>query len=198
MEQTKHSKIRIIIVSVILIVLVLLIANYITNEEFRNIVDIKVLNKQLTENTLNSIEFNSDDSPNIFAYDKYIGILSKNKLSIYNNKGILENDMNVKISNPLISSNGKYAIISEKNGNKFYVINSTSLLLQEKIDGKINKIEINPNGYVSIIASNSTYTSIVIVFDNNGNELFKKYFTSTYAMISTISNSNNYLAIRRN
>ena len=195
MEEKKGSKIKIIIISVIGIVVVLFFARYITNKDFRNFVDIKILGKQILENSVNSIEINADDNPKYFAYDSHIGIISKNKLSIYNSKGNEENSLTVKVSNPIINTNKKFVAIAESEGDRFYVINSTSLLFQGKIDGKISKISINENGYVSIIASNSTYNSIVIVYDNDNNELFKRYFPSTYIMCSYISNSNSYLAI---
>jgi hypothetical protein len=190
-----NSKVKTILISIISILLVILIARYITNSEFRTFIDNKLFNKQVSENSLNYIEINSDDNPTSFAYDNYIGVLAKNNLSIYNNKGNIENTLTINISTPLIATYGKYAVISEKNGNKFYVVNSTSLLWQGSIDGKINKIHVNSNGYVSVIVSNSTYTSIVIVFDNDGNELFKTFLPSTYAMCSAISNTNEYLAI---
>lgn len=194
-ETRKVSKFKIITISLILAILVIILAIYVTNKEFRNFIDNKLFNKQLTENTLDFIELNSDDNPTCFAYDNYIGVLAKSTLFIYNNKGNVENTLSINVSVPIINTNGKYIVISEKDGNKFFVVNSSSLLWQGNIDGKINKISINPNGYVSIIASNSTYTSIVITFDNNGNELFKHFLPSTYAMISSISNNNDYLAI---
>lgn len=195
MENKKSSKAKIIILSIILIIFVFILAGYITNKNFRNLIDIKVLGKQVSENNLDFIEINSEDNPTYFAFDNYIGIISKNKLSIYNNKGNVENSFSINISNPIINTNEKFAVIAEKNGSKFYVINSTSLLFQNKIDGKINKISINKNGYISIIASNSTYNAIIIVYDNDNNELFKSYSHSAYAMCSCISDSNNYLAI---
>ena len=195
MENKKSSKAKIIILSIILIIFVFILAGYITNKNFRNLIDIKVLGKQVSENNLDFIEINSEDNPNYFAFDNYIGIISKNKLSIYDNKGNVENSFSINISNPIINTNEKFAVIAEKNGSKFYVINSTSLLFQNKIDGKINKISINKNGYISIIASNSTYNAIIIVYDNDNNELFKSYSHSAYAMCSCISDSNNYLAI---
>ena len=195
MEEKKFSKIKISIISIILLILVLLIAYYITNEKFRNIIDIKFFEKQVQENNLDFIEIKAEDNPTYFAFDSRIGIISKNKLVIYNNKGVQENTFSIHISNPIINANGKFAVIAEKDGNNFYIINSASLLFQTKIDGKINKISINENGFVSIIASNSTYNSIIIVYDNDNNELFKTYLNSAYAIITSISNSNNYLAI---
>ena len=195
MEKKKSSKIKITILSIIIIMLILLIARYMTNAEFRNLIDIKILGKQVSENNLDFIEINSEDNPTCFAFDTHIGIIAKNKLSIYNSKGVVENSFSINISNPIIDTNGKFAVIAEKEGNKFYVINSTSLLFQEKIDGRINKISINENGYISIIASNSTYSSIIITYDNNDTELFKTFLNSAYAMCTSISNSNDYIAI---
>lgn len=195
METKKPSKVKIIIISIFIIIFVLLVAKYITDKEFRDLIDIKLLGKQVSENNLDLIEINAEDNPTYFAFDTHIGIIAKNKLSIYNNKGNVENSFSINISNPIIDTNEKFAVIAEKDGNKFYVINSTSLLFQEKIDGKINKISINQNGYISIIASNSTYNSIVIVYDNDNNELFKTFLPTTYAMCACISNTNNYVAI---
>lgn len=195
MEKKEKSKITIILLSIFFIILILIIARYITNKDFRDFIDIKFLEKQVNSNNLNFIEINSDDNPKYFAYDSYIGVIAKNILSIYNSKGNLENSLSINISNPIIETNEKYVIIAEKDGNKFYVINSTTLLFQEKIEEKIKNVSINKNGYISIIASNSTYNSIIIVFDNDNNELFKKYLPSTYAMCTKISNSNKYLSI---
>ena len=195
MENKKHSKIKIIILSIIGMIIVLLVAGYITNKDFRNYIDVKILGKQILENNLSSIEINSEDNPKYFAYDNHIGVIEKNKLSIYNSKGNVENSLAVKVSNPIIDTTNKFVAIAEKDGDKFYVVNSTSLLFQGKIDGKISKISVNEDGYVSIIASNSTYNSIVIVYDNDNNELFKCFFPSTYIMCSYISNTNNYIAI---
>lgn len=195
MEKNNYSKLKISIILIFLIIVVLVIAKYITTKEFRDFVDMKILGKQISETNIDSIEINSEDNPCFFAYDSYIGIIAKNKISIYNNKSNLVASFEIHISNPIISTNGKYAVIAEKDGNKFYVINSTSLLFQEKIEGKINKIFINKNGYISIIASNSTYSSIIYVYDNDNNELFKTFSPSTYTMCTCISDSNNQIAI---
>ena len=195
MENKENSKVKIIVIAVITILIVLVFARYITDKSFRDFIDIKFLGKQVTENNLNFIEINSEDNPTCFAYDNHIGVIAKNELTIYNNKGEEENSLSINISNPIIETNDKFVVIAEKDGDRFYVVNSTSLLFQNKIDGKISRISINKNGYISVIASNSTYNSIVIVYDNDNNELFKKFFQSTYAMCSYISNTNNYVAI---
>ena len=195
-EKSKKPSIKLIIISFILMCLVFFFARYLTDTGFRNYINSNLLGKQVKENELDFIEINSDDNPFIFAYSKYIGILQKNKIVIYNSKAEKENEISINISNSIISnSSGNYAVIAEKNGNKIYVLEKTNLSKQLKIDGKINKISINKNGYITVIASNSTYNSIVITFDNNGNEIFKRFYPKTYVMSACISSSNNYIAI---
>ena len=154
-----------------------------------------ILGKQVTENSLETIEINSDDDPRIFAYDSYIGVLSKNNLNIYNSNATVISELDIDISTPIIETNDQYAIIAEDGGNKFYVINNIDISWQGRVDGNIQKVNINQNGYVTIIVSDSTYVSIVILFDSEGTELFKTYLPSTYAMCADVSTDNSYLAI---
>ena len=110
MEDKKNSKVKIIIFSIIIII-VILFAGYITDKNFRNFIDMKFLGKQVSESNLNLIEINSEDSPTYFAFDTYIGLISKNKLTIYNNKGNEENSLSINISNPIIDTNEKFVVM---------------------------------------------------------------------------------------
>ena len=191
----KHSKIKIIILSVIAIIIILILATYTTNKDFRNYINLYVLGKQVTEDSLQTIEINSDDEPTIFAYDSYIGILLKNSLNLYNSKANSVSELSIDVSTPLVDTNGKYVIIAENEGNVFYVINNTEISWQGKVDGNILKVNVNQNGYVTVIVSDSTYVSIVILYNSDGTELFKTYMPSTYAMCADVSTDNSYLAI---
>ena len=194
-KKGKISKLKIIILVIFLFICVVILASYTTNQTFRNYIDSKILRKQVTENTLETIEINSDDNPTIFAYDDYLGVLVKNTLNLYNSKAESIAKVDIDVSDAIVQTDEKYAVIAEKNGNKFYVLNNTEILWQGKVDGNILKVNINKNGYVTVIVSDSTYVSIVIVFDSDGTELFKTYLPSTYAMCAAISTDNSYLAI---
>lgn len=194
-EKPKHSKLKIYFLCIITIIIILLIAAYVTNNSFKQFIDNKIFHKLVTENSLVSIELNSDDNPIPFAYSNLIGVYSKNNLTIYNKKAEKINTMILNITTPIISKNEKYLAIAEQNGSDFYVINSSSILWQSSIEGNISKININSNGYVSIIASTSAYKSIVIVFDSNGNKLFTNYLRDTIGVCTSISTNNSYLAI---
>ena len=72
-----------IIILIIIIVLVIVSSLYITNTSFRETMDKYVFRKSITENNLDYIEIDTENSPNIFAYDKYIVTLEKNTLTQY-------------------------------------------------------------------------------------------------------------------
>ena len=50
--------------------LVIAVANYVTNEKVRTYVDRNILKKELVENSIKSIPINSENNVNIYAYDK--------------------------------------------------------------------------------------------------------------------------------
>lgn len=177
------------------ILLAILVARYIAEEEFRLWVDTNILKKEVEQDTLATIELNYDTTPNIFAYDRYIAILNKNKLFLYTSDGSKSAELEVNISKAVTSSSGKYLVLAESGGSKIYLISGNNILWQKDVEGNISRVSVNKNGYVSVIITNTTYKSVVASFTQSGKELFKTYLSSTYAICSDISANNKYLAI---
>lgn len=194
-KKSKSLKLKRYILITLVIIVIFLIAAYTTIPSFRTFVDNKIFKKNVTENSLATIEINSDDNPISFAYSNFIGVYSKNNLTIYDKNAKEVNALTLNITSPIISKSGKYLAIAENNGKDFYVINSSSILWQSNVEGNILKINVNSNGYVSLIVSTSAYKSIVIVFDSNGTKLFTSYLSSSYGVCTNISTNNSYLAI---
>lgn len=183
------------VLTLLSILFVILVARYITEAEFRDYIDAKILKKQVEQNTLSQIEIDYQSTSNVFAYDKYIAILNKNTLSIYTANGEKAESLEINISKPLVSSKGKYLVIAENEGKNIYLIGGTSILWQTEIEGEISRVNVNKNGYVSVIVTHTTYKSVVISYNQEGKELFRTYLSSTYAICADISNNNKYLAI---
>lgn len=194
-KLNKKNIIKLIITILLTVALLTSIFLYIFNFNFRNFVDIKLLHKEISEKNLYSIELDPSFSGFSYAYDKYIVILDKGKLLTYNASAskVSENDIN--ISFPCFTSNNRFLCVYENNGNSFYLISGTNILWQKSINGTISKINVNKNGYVSVIVTGTSYKSIVITFDSKGKELFKTYLSSTIAIDTEISNDNKYLSI---
>ncbi len=186
---------KICILLLIILVITIVIARYIADENFRQSIDSNIFHKEVSSENLNTIEINSEYNPTIVALNNNIAVLSKSVLNIYNSSGKVINSININLYSPLKASNGNYLALAESNGNKLYLIKNSSLAWQTKVDGTISRINVNDNGYVSVIVTNTTYKSVIILFDNNGNELFKTYLSQTFAICSDLSPDNRYLAI---
>lgn len=183
------------IIYTILAVLVLFVANYVTNENSRSFINQKILRKELEENNIKYIEINSEEKPDIYAYSKYITVFSKNELKIYDSSASNIKTLNIEISRPLKNTNGKYLLMAENEGKNIYLIEDTNIVWKNEIEGKISKINVNENGYVTVISTNNTYKSVIYVYNPDGTELFKKFLSSALAVTTDISKDNKHLLI---
>lgn len=183
-----------ICVAVITLIILTFVLMYIFNKNFRRWADIHVLMKIVHEGTLSSIEIDEEENISVYAYDKYVAIVNGNKLGIYNSsaKNVATHEVNVVT--PIFGANGKYLAVADKGKQKAFLISGTKILWNVNIDGAISRIAVNENGFVSIVATGSTYKSIVYVYSSEGKELFKTYIPSNMIVDSTISSDNKLLS----
>lgn len=192
-----NKKKMIIFVSICAIAFILLITGiiYAFNSSFRAFIDIHIFRKQIKSDNLTTIDINSDEDQFFHAYDKYITLLKKNTLYSYTSSGQVVSENDVNISHPIFASNNNFLAIAESNGNNLYLISGSNILWQKTLEGNISKVDINKNGYMSVILSGTSYKSIIITFDKKGNELFKTYISENMTIDTDISNDNKYLSI---
>lgn len=185
------------IVFLIIFSIVVITARYATEEDFRYMIDKNILKKIVDEesSSVSQIEINQDMNPFIFAYDKYINVLSKNVLNQYNKYGTQVGKINVNISVPVYDTNDKYLALADLNGQKIYMISGSSILWEQNLEGNISKVSINKNGYVSVVVTGTTYKTVIVVIDPEGKILFRYFLSNSYVPTISISNNNKYLAI---
>lgn len=199
-KQEKSKKInrkKLIIaisIGVILLVIGITMLIYYSSKDARKFLDQYLFRKNITEEKLQTIDLNFDSNIDVFAYNKNICIVAENKIMQYNSSGKKEKEINLEINNPIYSVNNKYIAISEKDGSKLSLISGSEILWTKDVDGKISKINVNNNGFVSIIVTGTTHKSVIITFDADGNELFKTYRSTTNVVDTSISNDNKNLA----
>lgn len=195
-EHRTFNKKRIAGLIILLVIIVIFIVGYIlyaTNEEFRTFMDMNVLRKEITENNLNSIVLEDYDKSNIYAYSNKIAVLKDNILSLYTASGRREGQLEVQISTPITYSNGRYFMIAQQDSSKAYLIRDNEIVWEKDLEGNISRVSVNSAGYSSIILTGTAYKTVIVVFDNQGNELFK-YMSSTITVDSAISEDNQYLS----
>lgn len=184
-----------IVISIFVVAIIVIVALYMTNNEFRNWIDVEIFRKEISQDGVTTIELDEGESSNIYAFNKHIGILSKNTLALYSLNGEKETNLEVQITNPLFDSANCFLIIGESNGKKLYVIEDKEVAWESEVEGNISKVYINKNGYVAVIMTGTSYKSEVQVFDPKGNSLFISFLSYTMAVDVSISNDNKYLAI---
>ncbi|MGN1302416.1 MAG: DUF5711 family protein, partial [Clostridia bacterium] len=195
-KQLNKSKIIKLIVGILVIALIVTcIILYIKNESFRDFSDKYIFRKEIQSADLVKIDLEANKLAGVYAYEKYVLVLEQNSLDFYNRFGNKDGNLDIQISTPLFASKGNYLCIAEKNGQKLYCIQNKNIVWQKDIEGEIKGINVNKNGYVSVIISGTSYKSIVEIYDNNGKELFKRGLSTTTVIDTDISSDNKYLAI---
>lgn len=184
-----------VIISIFVIATIVIVSLYITNNEFRNWIDVEIFRKEILQDGVTTIELDDGETSNIYAFNKYIGILNKNTLALYESNGEQKTKLEMQITNPLFDSADRFLIIGESNGKKIYVIEDKEIAWESEVEGNISKVYVNKNGYVAVIMTGTSYKSEVQVFDPQGNSLFISFLSYTMAVDVAISNDNKYLAI---
>ena len=188
----KIAKITLIVIFIIAIIT--LVVLYIVRQDFRRWVDITILRKDITTSDIASIDLTANKNNQVYCYGKNICILNDKNLKIYNSSGGEETDIPVDINTAVFDSNGKYLAIAEKNGQNLCTIFDKTFLWKQQIDGEILQISINKNGYVAVVTTDTTYKSIITLYDQNGKSVLKNYLSSSRVIDVSISNDNKYIA----
>lgn len=201
-EELQNRKKNRVLKVIILVIIALLIigigiymCEYYVNLNFRRWCDENVLRKEILQENTKSIELEGDENTKVFSYEKYICIFRKKTLEFYNKIGTQTEKMELDINEAVATTAGRYMAICEENGQKFYLICGKEKLFEREIEGNITQIKVSRSGYVAIVISNTSYKSIVDVFDKNGKEIFKTNLVSSRVADIGISQDSKFLAI---
>lgn len=193
-ELNIRKIVMIIIIGIIAVAVIGIFSLYIAEEDFRKWVDISILRKDVTSENVATIDLNVDKNNQIYCYNKYICILNEKNLKLYNQTGENITDISVDINTAIFSSNDKYLAIAEKNGQEFCVITDKTYSWRQKVDGEILQVNINKNGYVALITTDTTYKSIITVYDQDGKQVMRNFLGSSRVTDITISNDNKFVS----
>ncbi len=197
-EPQKVNKKKIIIaiiIAIIVVTAIITIGLYNTNKQARTWIDKNIFRKEIQQDKAVTIEIAENQDSNIYAFNKYIGILDKTKFTIYGNTGNKENELEIQISNPIFNSANRFLAIAENKGQKLYLITDKEITWEAEVEGNISQILVNKNGYVAVVIVDTSYKTVIKMYNPQGKELFNTYLSSTRAVDVSISNDNKYLAI---
>ncbi len=188
----KIAKISIIVLICILIGTAITL--YFIRQDFRRWIDINILRKDITTSDVANIDLSTNKNNQIYCYGKNICILNDKNLKIYTSSGQEATNISVDINTALFDSNEKYLAIAEKNGQNICTIFDKTFLWKQQVDGEILQIAINQNGYVAVVTTDTTYKSIITLYDQNGKSVLKNYLSTSRVVDVSISKDNKFLA----
>ena len=184
-----------VIIGILILSFIIISIVYIRNKNVRIWIDKNILRKEVVQNNLPTIELDESENSNVYAFNKYIGVLCKNQFSIYDNTGKQEKNLTIEITKPIYDTNGRHFVIAEEKGQKIYLITDKDIAWEKKVDGNISQVEVNKNGYVAVTIVDTSYKTVISMYDNEGNWLFNSNLSSTRVVSTAISNDNKYLAL---
>ena len=195
-KKINKKKIIITIFIVILVVAIIItVGLYVSNKQIREWMDKNVFRKEVEQDTAITIELNEEQIENIYAFNKYIGILNQTKFTIYGNTGNKEASLDIQISNPIFSSSNRFLAIAENKGQKFYLLEDKNIVWEAELDGNISQIYVNKNGYVAVLITGTSNKTVIKMYNPEGKEMFSIFLAYTRAVDVSISNDNKHLAI---
>lgn len=197
-KEKKVNKKKIVILTIIIVFIVIAIITiglYSTNDKAREWIDKNIFRKEVLQDKVATIDLKENQDSNIYAFNKYIGILNKTKFSIYNSTGSQEKTLDLQVSNPIWGSANRFLAIAENKGKKVYLISDKDIAWEAEVEGNISQVHVNKNGYVAVVIVDTSYKTVIKTYNPQGKELFNTYLSSTRAVDISISNDNKYLAI---
>lgn len=197
-QEKRVNKKRILMTIFIFIIVILSIifaVIYCKNEKAREWIDKNILRKEIMQDNTITLELKEGENEKIYAYSRYIGILNKNQFQIYGASGNEEKKLEIQVSNPIFNSSNRFLTIAEKNGQRLYLITDKDISWEVNIEGDISQVHVNKNGYVAVVIADTSYKTVVAMYNPQGKEMFKTYLSSTRTTDVAISNDNKYLAI---
>lgn len=184
-----------VIILLIIVAIICLISIYFFNAKFRNWCDENVLRKEILQEDTKYIELDGDGNTQVYAFENYICLFKKKTLEFYNKIGNQVHKIDLDINKAVFTSAGRYMVVCEENGQKFYLICDKDKIFENSVEGNISYVNVSKSGYVSVVTSDASYKSVVIVYDKNGKEIFKTNLVTSRVVDVAVSEDSKYLAI---
>ena len=193
MKDFKQFK-KNLIIAIVIVVVAVASGIYIGNQDSRNAINKAIFKNETSQDECPQIVLENAKNSSIYAYGNKIAILEGNNLNIYNQEGKKEKSIEVALNQPKASTAGSYLLLGDSNGSNVYLIQGTDLRWSKTIDGHVSIASVNSAGIVGISVADTTYKSVVIMYDYNGKELFKNFLSKTTVTSLDISNDGKYLS----
>lgn len=104
--------------------------------------------------------------------DNNFTVLTDTHLFFYGQNGELLRSKQHGMSNPVLKTSSKRALVYDLGGDKLFVSNKSKTIFKLDLDDKIAFAQISKKGYVAVVTKSEKFASEMTVFNANGNKIF--------------------------
>ena len=128
-------------------------------------------------------------------YKNQIALFNSQGLKTYNYKGEYQWDIPAKVYDPYLDTNGNYAILADIDGGEIQHVSGDTVDFVIRTSQPIQKAAVSSDGYVAVVTSEKGYKSLVSVYDNKGEEIYKWYSGEIYVVDAQIAPDHKKMAV---
>jgi len=204
-NSTKDSRISGFLLFLLLVAVIVFIAYkaYLKSNEgnFTNIDIEKLISKALDdseeveEKKIVEVKYEIKDKPYFEVYNDWII-----KCTIYNVTALDRNgreqwSIPLLLNKPMLKTGKSGLLIVDIGGRNIYFIKDKNIKWQKAVDGDIINADISEDGYVTVVHKMEGYKALVVLFDPEGQEIFRRYIAETFVISSKVSPSGDQVII---
>lgn len=109
----------------------------------------------------------------IFSLNNGVTVLTKGNLISYMSNGKRSVKAPHGFTNPIVEEGNKRLLTYDRGGYNFRVDTNSDTVGEKKLENQIVSAQIASNGYVGVITNHNQYASVITVYDNKLNEVYK-------------------------
>lgn len=106
--------------------------------------------------------------------DNKLALLSNSYLYLYSEQGENSDTRQIPYTNPVLKTNGDYALCFENGGTGFRVDKTDGTLYERNAEDIIITGAVSKSGYTALIMESSTYNCSICIYDSNGKKIYTR------------------------
>lgn len=206
-REAKNSKASGLLIFFLLVAAILFIAYKaylkIGSESFNNIDIQKLISKAISEvdseaaeeTKIIEIKYEVREKPAFEIYNNWIIKSTIYSIKALNKNGREQWNIPVLLEKPLLKSCKSGLLVADIGGRNIYFIKDKSIKWQTAADGDIINADISKEGFVSVVHKTEGYKAVIVIFDQDGQEVFRRYIVDTFVISTKIPPSGKQVMI---
>lgn len=134
-----------------------------------------------------NINYDVNEHPIFCTYKGLIISCTSDSLQAMNKSGEVQWKISVSMSSPVLKTAGEYLLAADLGGRDIYAIEGKEVRWNKKISGKLINIDINNDGFTTVVHDSKGYRGAVTVYNLQGMELFTRNIAESFILMAKVS-----------